>query len=243
MTVIPAIDLMEGRCVRLTEGIFSTSRVYSDDPVETAKTFADMGAKRLHVVDLDAALSRSDNRKTIKAIRGAFPGLIEVGGGVRQSEAAAALIDMGIDKIVVGTALVKKPQEVGEWAARHGGVFIAGIDARDGEVRTSGWEEGSTLSAAELALQAKELGITEIIFTDISRDGTLRGPNTQSAAAIAKASGLPVILSGGVGRLSHLEALANHTPKGISGLIIGKALYEGSIDLQEAMALLGDSYD
>ncbi|RKX94705.1 MAG: 1-(5-phosphoribosyl)-5-((5-phosphoribosylamino)methylideneamino)imidazole-4-carboxamide isomerase, partial [Spirochaetes bacterium] len=145
MTAIPAIDLIDGRCVRLTEGDFDTVKVYGEDPVEVARSFAASGAERLHVVDLDAARGTGGNRESIKAIRKAFPGVLDVGGGIRSIEEARSLKSLGVDFLIVGTALVKKPDDVAAWADELGSVFVAGIDARDGEVKVSGWEDGSTI--------------------------------------------------------------------------------------------------
>lgn len=238
MIAIPAIDLIDGCCVRLTEGAFDSVRVYGDDPAAIAKSFAEAGAQRLHVVDLDAARGQGNNSRAISAIRKAFPGTMDLGGGVREAKDVRLLLDIGVDLIVVGTTLAKTPEKVGEWAARYGGVFIAGIDARDGEVKTSGWEQGSGLQAVNLAVKARELGLIEIIYTDIARDGTMRGPNIPKTAELAEASGLPVVISGGVGSMANLADLAENPPKGITGVIFGKALYEGVIDLSAAVRIL-----
>jgi phosphoribosylformimino-5-aminoimidazole carboxamide ribotide isomerase len=241
MIAIPAIDLIDGHCVRLTEGVFDTAKVYGDDPAAVAREFARSGAERLHVVDLDAARGSGHNRDTIRKIRDAFPGLLDVGGGIRSLEDARALRDAGVDLLVVGTALVRKPEEVAAWAAELGPVLVAGIDARDGEVKVSGWEAGSSIRAADLAFKARTLGLIEIIYTDISRDGTLSGPNIAETAAVAEVSGLPVIISGGVGSAADLEVLAVDPPRGVSGVIFGKALYEGKLNLEDAIRILGGS--
>ena len=238
MIAIPAIDLINGRCVRLTEGIYSTEKAYSDDPAAMAASFAEAGASRVHVVDLDAARGQGSNRRAIAAIRAAFPGKMDVGGGVRNLEDAKRLKDLGVDYMVVGTALARRPDDVGSWTAILGPVLIAGIDARDGEVKVAGWEVGSTLRATDLAARAKDLGMVEIIYTDISRDGTLTGPNVEETVAVAGASGLPVVISGGVGSMEDLRKLAEVRPAGVSGVIFGKALYEGKVDLSEAVAIL-----
>lgn len=238
MIAIPAIDLINGRCVRLTEGVYDTEKAYSDNPAAMAASFAASGASRLHVVDLDAARGQGNNRDAIKAIRAAFPGTMDVGGGVRSLKDAEALRNIGVDFLVVGTALVKQPDEVASWASELGPVLIAGIDARDGEVKVAGWEAGSSIRATDLAARAGELGMVEIIYTDISRDGTLTGPNVSETVAMAEASGLPVIISGGVGSMADLEALAADPPGGVSGVIFGKALYEGRVDLSRAVELL-----
>lgn len=239
MIAIPAIDLIDGRCVRLTEGIFDTAKVYDEDPVSVARGFAEAGAERLHVVDLDAARGSGGNRDSIRAVRKVFPGIMDVGGGVRSLDDALSLRDIGIELLVVGTALVRRPEDVAAWIAKLGPVFVAGIDALEGEVKVSGWEAGSSIRASDLAVQARDLGVVEIIYTDISRDGTLSGPNVPETVVLAAASGLPVIISGGVGNMAHLESLASDPPAGVSGVIFGKALYEGRINLKEAIRLLG----
>ena len=239
MIAIPAIDLIDGRCVRLTEGAFDTVRVYGEDPAATALSFAEAGAERLHVVDLDAARGRGDNRPRVAEIRKAFPGTMDVGGGVRTIDEARRLKEMGVDLMVVGTALVRNPDEVARWSAELGPMIVAGIDAWNGEVKILGWEDGSTLKATELASRAKELGVVEIIYTDISRDGTLIGPNIPETVALAESSSLPVIISGGVGSMDDLETLADRPPKGVKGVILGKSLYEGAVDLSAAVRLLG----
>jgi len=238
MIVIPAIDLIDGRCVRLTEGAFDTVQAYSDNPATVAREMANAGAQRLHVVDLDAARGLENNLSAIRGIRQAFPGVIEVGGGIRTLKDAQRVLDIGVDYLIVGTAVAKTPKLVANWARALGPVLIAGIDARDGVVKTSGWKSESSLRAVELAAEVKQLGVIEIIHTDISRDGTLKGPNTAEAVAIAQVSGLPVIISGGIGSMEHLETLAASAPIGICGVIFGKALYEGRVNLEKAIRLL-----
>lgn len=239
MIAIPAIDLIDGHCVRLTEGVFDTAKIYGDDPAAVAGEFAAAGAERLHVVDLDAARGLGDNRDAIREIRKSFPGILDVGGGVRSLNDARALRDTGVDLLVIGTALVQRPDEVASWAESLGPVLVAGIDARDGDVKISGWEAGSSVRATDLALKARDLGLVEIIYTDISRDGTLSGPNIPETSAVAGISGLPVIISGGVGSMADLESLAACPPAGVSGVIFGKALYEGRVNLKEAVRILG----
>ena len=241
MTAIPAIDLIDGHCVRLTEGVFDTAKIYGDDPAAVARSFAEAGARRLHVVDLDAARGSGSNRDAIKAIRKAFPGILDVGGGIRSIEDARVLKSIGVDLLIAGTALVKKPDDIAAWAEELGPMIVAGIDARDGEVKVSGWEDGSSLRAVDLAAKVRDLGVVEIIYTDISRDGTLSGPNIPETAAIAASSGLPVIISGGVGSMGDLELLAKEKPAGVTGVIFGKALYEGRVNLKEAIQILGGS--
>ena len=238
MLIIPAIDIISGCCVRLLQGDYDKKTVYSRDPASVAKTFAEAGASRLHVVDLDAARGDGNNRKTITAIRTAFPGLLEVGGGVRSPKDIESLLKIGVDRLIIGTALVQCPKEVSEWAKRYGPVFIAGIDACDSAVKISGWVEGSTLNAVHLAADVKLMGMTEIIYTDITRDGTMHGPNLEQTTEIVKASGLPVIISGGIAGMDDIKQLAMAPIQGVAGVIIGKALYEGRIKLAEAVRLL-----
>jgi len=238
MLAIPAIDLLSGRCVRLRQGAYDSAEVYSRKPDEIAARYAAAGAKRLHIVDLDAARGRGDNHRVIRKIRKAFPGTINLGGGIRSLEIARRILEMGIDLLVVGTALVKTPRQVSKWADVLGPVLIAGIDAEGGLVRISGWREGSVIRSAKLAARIKGLGLKEIIYTDISRDGMLTGPNIQESVAIAENAGLPLIISGGVGELAHLQAIVDAVPAGISGVILGKALYEGRFLLEDAIRLM-----
>jgi len=158
MIAIPAIDLIGGRCVRLTEGDFNTVKIYGDDPAAVARSFAEAGAERLHLVDLDAARGSGSNRDSIKEVRRAFPGRLDVGGGIRSIEDARNLRSLGVDLLIVGTALARSPEEIALWAEELGPVMVAGIDAREGEVKVSGWEAGSSLRAVDLAVKARELG-------------------------------------------------------------------------------------
>ena len=238
MLAIPAIDLIDGRCVRLTEGAFDSIQVYGDNPAAAARAFGEAGARRLHVVDLDAARGSGHNRGRIAEIRAAFTGILDVGGGVRSLDDILELRDIGADLVVIGTALANSPDKAARWASRAGPVLTAGIDARGGKVKTSGWQEGSSLKAVELAGRAGELGMVEIIYTDIARDGTLSGPNIPETLTVAEACGLPVIISGGVGSLKDLEPLAQSRPRGIKGVILGKSLYEGTVHLPDAVELL-----
>lgn len=232
MTVIPAVDILGGRCVRLYQGDYERSTVYDYDPADAAREFAAAGARRIHLVDLDAARGGSNNRETIRRIRAAVDCLIEVGGGVRSEDDVRELVEIGVDRIVVGTMMVRSPQEVAAWASRYP-CLIAGIDAREGMVRVSGWEDGTGLSDLEAARWAGEHGMRAIIYTDISRDGTMSGPSFDRTAAVAAAAGLPVILSGGV-RGPEDVAAASRT-EGVVGVITGRALYEGRIDLRSVI--------
>lgn len=242
MTVIPAIDILDGKCVRLAQGNYNRVTVYADNAADVARRFESAGAVRLHLVDLDAARAPSgpgarghrNNRSTIRKIREAVQCTIEVGGGVRSDEDVEELLQIGIDRIVVGTALARDRERVAKWVRSGGRRFIAGVDARDGLVRISGWEEGTGIRDEELAVVAKEIGMISIIYTNISNDGMLSGPDVESTSRIARAAGLPVVLSGGIG--SEGDVVAAAAPdSGIVGAILGKALYEGRVDLESIL--------
>ena len=237
MIVIPAIDLLDGRCVRLHQGSYTERTVYDADPVETALSFHEAGAERLHLVDLDAARGSGDNRSVIRRIRSAVPGVLEVGGGVRTRSAVEELLDLGIDYAIVGTVLAREPDSVAAWVAALGSRIIASIDARDGRVRVSGWQEGTDIAAADLARRAGEMGLAAVEFTNIDRDGTLRGPDVESTLAIAAATSVPVVLSGGVSRTEEIEVVLRRAKNRLAGVIVGRALYEGHFDLPAAIAV------
>jgi phosphoribosylformimino-5-aminoimidazole carboxamide ribotide isomerase len=237
MLVIPAIDLYAGRCVRLFQGSFARQTRYADDPVGRAKLFADCGVRWVHVVDLDAAEGRgADNRKIIGKIRAAVPCRLQCGGGVRSIEDARALFGLGADKLVVGTALIRAPQEVSRWISGLGSGFAGGIDAWDGRVRISGWTEEAEIADTEAAATLKGLGFRGMIYTNIGRDATMSGPDIARTMRAAAAAGLPTIVSGGVGSRNHLQAVFDCGEPLVSGVILGKALYEGTIDLREAVS-------
>lgn len=232
MLLIPAIDLLDGRCVRLLRGSFSQATRYDADPVEMARSFADLGARWLHVVDLDAAEGRGkDNRDVIGRIRAAVSARLEVGGGVRTEQDAGRLLALGVDRIVLGTVLVRSPRLASEWIARLGSRFVAGIDARDGRVKIAGWSADAGVSDVEAAANLAGLGITGLIYTSIARDGTLGGPDVPRTNAAARAARLPTILSGGIGSAADVETAAAEADPLVAGIILGKALYEGRVDL------------
>jgi phosphoribosylformimino-5-aminoimidazole carboxamide ribotide isomerase len=232
MIVIPSIDILGGRCVRLLQGRYDAETRYSDHPEEVARGFAAAGARRIHLVDLDAARGSGSNREVVRAIRESVSCSIEVGGGVRSERDIVELEALGVERIVVGTMLVKEPETVRRWAAGRRNL-IAGIDARDGEVKVSGWTAGSDVRDEELAARARDIGMIGIIYTDIGRDGTLAGASVEGCVRIARASGLPVILSGGVASLDDLDAASQHPE--IAGAILGRAIYEGRIDVRSAI--------
>lgn len=237
MDLYPAIDLRAGRCVRLLEGDFEQESVYSDDPVAVARSFAEAGARWIHVVDLDAALTgQPRNSSTVQAIAGVgVP--VQAGGGVRSIDAAGRLIDAGVARVVIGTAAAEKPELVAEAAQRWPGQVAVGIDHRGGEVRVRGWTEGAGRKVIDVLPSVIEAGAAAVIVTDISRDGTLAGPDVAGLAQLLEATGAPLIASGGVSSLADLEALA--TIPGLVGIITGRAIYEGRFGVEEALAVLG----
>jgi phosphoribosylformimino-5-aminoimidazole carboxamide ribotide isomerase len=240
MDVIPAIDLLDGHCVRLHQGDYDQVTRFSDDPVQQALEWQRQGARRLHLVDLDGARSGEPSNDTV--IRGITTALsipVQLGGGVRSAERAADLLSFGLDRVILGTVAVEQPALVRQLAARYPGRIVVGIDARNGRVATRGWLEESTVLATELAAGFADSGIAAIISTDIATDGTLAGPNLEALRQMALASPVPVVASGGVGDLSDLLSLLSLAPLGVEGVIVGRALYDGSVDLAEALAAIG----
>lgn len=241
MLIVPAIDLLGGRCVRLNQGDYAQAEAYDLDPVEVARGFVAAGARRIHLVDLDAARTGAGiNRQVIGAIRKAVGVTVEVGGGIRTEDDVKALVDQGVDRLVVGTVLVKNPELVAGWVARFGARFVAGIDARDGEVKVSGWKEGSTVRDVDLAARCRSLGLISLVYTNIARDGMLGGPDLERTLLVAEAAGLPVILSGGIASLADFEAIQKADHPLLAGVITGKALYKNRIDLAEVIAKYQD---
>lgn len=246
MIIIPAIDLLDGKVVRLRHGNYDDRTEYPVDPVTAAADLHRLGALRIHIVDLNAARTPSNspdrsqrrvNRPVLAEIRKKVPVLLEVGGGIRDEEDCAELLDAGVDRLILGTLLALKPELAASWVARWGRVFIGGIDAKEGEVKVAGWEAGTRLLDLDVARTAKEAGMLSVIYTNISRDGTLAGPDTERTIAVAKAGDLPVILSGGVSSLQDVRDLVEADGTGlVRGVITGKAYYEGKIDLAKAFA-------
>lgn len=234
--VVPAIDLRAGRCVRLVQGSFESATVFPLDPAEQARRFAAAGAVLIHVVDLDAAEGKGhDNRAAIGAIRTAVACALEVGGGVRSADDARRLVDLGVERIVVGTALVRSPAAVAGWIADLGPRFVAGIDARAGRVKVAGWAADAGLADTDLAGRLAALGIVALVYTSIAVDGTLAGPDIARTVGVARAAGLPTIISGGIGGEPDLEAAAGADPL-VVGAIVGRAMYEGRIDLARLLS-------
>lgn len=238
MLVIPAIDLKGGRCVRLYQGDMDRATVYSDDPVATALRWQHEGAERLHVVDLDGAVSGAGvNTAVIEQICQALTIPVQVGGGIRTVEAAAHLFSRGVSRIILGTVAYRQPEVVAAACQQFPGRITVGIDARGGKVAVQGWTEATALDAITLAKRCADIGVSEIVYTDIARDGTEQGVNLDATAALARAVSLPVIASGGVASLTDIERLRPLESAGIAGVIIGKALYTGAVTLANAIAL------
>ena len=239
MQLFPAIDLRGGRCVRLYQGSYDAETIYSDDPVDQARQFADAGASWLHVVDLDAARSGEQvNLPVIAAIATAVDVPVQASGGVRSLEAATALADAGAARVVIGTAAVEQPELVAQVAARQ--PVTVGLDARGRDVATHGWEQGGGGDLLELAARFESSGAEAVAVTDISRDGTLSGPNMEGLADVLATTGLAVIASGGVATLDDIAALAaiSHGNRQLAGVIVGRALYEGRFTVEQALETL-----
>jgi phosphoribosylformimino-5-aminoimidazole carboxamide ribotide isomerase len=237
MIIYPAIDLKEGQCVRLVQGRAEAKTVYSQNPARVARGFEEQGAVFLHVVDLDGAFEgRPANLEAIRAIAGAISIPFQVGGGLRTRENVLELLQAGANRVIIGTRAVKSPEFMADLMAEFGPErIVLGVDARNGMVATEGWVETSSLKAAELGRRMKKLGIINAVYTDVSRDGLLQGPNLDSIREMALETGLKIIASGGVSSMENIRQLKGMEELGVSGAIIGKALYEGKIILSEAL--------
>ena len=240
MDVIPAIDLLEGRCVRLYQGDYAQLDVYNDDPVAVAQQWVEQGATRLHLVDLDGAKAGHPvNQAIIQAIVEAVSIPVEVGGGLRDRPAVADVLGLGVRWAILGTVAVEQPELVAELCREFPGQIIVGIDARNGKVATRGWLETSEVEAIALAQQMEKLGAAAIIYTDIHRDGTMQGPNREALRELAGAIAIPIIASGGISSTIDLLNLLVLEPQGVKGAIVGKALYTGDLSLTEALRAVG----
>jgi phosphoribosylformimino-5-aminoimidazole carboxamide ribotide isomerase len=241
MLIIPAIDLKDGQCVRLRQGAMEDSTVFSDDPVATARRWVAAGCRRLHLVDLNGAFAgRPVNGGAVEAIATAFPALpIQIGGGIRDLDTIEHYLAAGVSYAIIGTQAVKRPPFVAEACRAFPGRIIVGLDARDGRVATDGWAETTDLEATVLARRFEAAGVSAIVYTDIARDGMLQGVNVEATVAMAEASAIPVIASGGISSLEDVRALAAAAGRGagIVGAITGRAIYEGTLDLVEAQQL------
>ena len=236
MLIIPAIDLKDGKCVRLRQGLMDDSTVYGDDPVSMAQRWVDAGARRLHLVDLNGAFAGTPiNGAAVTAIAKKFPQLpIQIGGGIRNVEIIEHYLDAGVTYVIIGTKAVKEPAFIGEVCKLFPGHIIVGLDAKNGLVATDGWAEISNIQATELAKRFEQDGVSSIVYTDISRDGMMQGVNIEATVALAQASSIPVIASGGVTNMEDIHALKAVASEGILGAITGRAIYEGTLDLAAA---------
>jgi len=238
MLVIPAIDLKDGACVRLRQGRMQDSTVFSDNPVETARSWVEAGCRRLHLVDLNGAFAGVPvNADAIKAIAQAFPGLpIQVGGGIRSLKTIEFYLSVGVSEVIIGTAAVEEPEFVAAACHEFPGSIFVGLDANDGNVAIRGWAEQTEVKAVDLVRRFEDQGVSAVIYTDIARDGMMQGVNIEQTLALASASSIGVIASGGVTNMSDIEALQAVSDQGIVGAITGRAIYEGSLDLKQAQA-------
>jgi phosphoribosylformimino-5-aminoimidazole carboxamide ribotide isomerase len=236
----PALDLKEGRCVRLVRGEMSAATVFNDDPAAQARSFAAAGCRWLHLVDLDGAFAgKPMNAASVEAILAAVRVPAQLGGGIRDLATIDAWLGKGVARVILGTAALTHPDLVKEACRRFPGRVAVGIDARSGRVAVEGWAKTSEMTALDLALRVEDAGAAAIIFTDIDRDGALGGVNVAATAALAQKLKTPVIASGGVAALADLAALKAHEGDGIAGAILGRALYDGRIDLKAALAMVG----
>ncbi|TKD50041.1 1-(5-phosphoribosyl)-5-[(5-phosphoribosylamino)methylideneamino]imidazole-4-carboxamide isomerase [Sphingomonas baiyangensis] len=238
LTIFPAIDLKAGQVVRLAEGDMDRATVYGDDPAAQARAFADAGADHLHVVDLDGAFAgASVNGDAVAAAVAAFPGRVQLGGGIRDIAAVEQWLALGVARVVIGTAALRDPDFVRAAAHAHPGAVVVAVDARDGMVATAGWADVSDVSVTDLARRFEDAGVAALLFTDVGRDGLLKGCNVEATVALARAVSIPVIASGGVAGVGDIEALRGHVADGVEGVITGRALYDGRLDLAQAIAL------
>lgn len=243
LIVFPAIDLKAGQVVRLAEGDMDRATVYGDDPAHQATLFAAAGAGHLHVVDLDGAFAgESVNGEAVRAIVAAFPGYVQLGGGIRTPQSVEAWFDAGVARVVIGTAALERPQFVRDMAAAFPGGIVVAVDARDGMVATKGWADVSTTSVVDLARRFEDAGVAALLFTDVGRDGLLKGCNVEATVDLARAVDIPVIASGGVAGIADIHLLAIHARAngakgGIEGVITGRALYDGRLDLAAAISV------
>lgn len=238
MLIIPAIDLKDGKCVRLRQGRMDDSTVFSDNPVDMAAKWVEAGCRRLHLVDLNGAFAGTPvNGEIVEAIAKAYPDLpIQIGGGIRSAETIEAYLKAGVSYVIIGTKAVKEPDFVTEMCQRFPGHIIVGLDAQDGYVATDGWAEVSAVKAVDLAKRFRDDGVESIVYTDISRDGMMQGVNVDATVALAKEGGIPVIASGGVTNMDDIKALSAVADQGVLGAITGRAIYEGTLDVAEAQS-------
>lgn len=238
--LIPAIDLKGGHCVRLKQGRMDDATDYGDDPAAMAAHWQSLGAKRLHVVDLDGAFAgKPANRDAIRAICNEMHIPVQLGGGLRDLSMIEGTLSLGVDRVILGSIAVSNPLLVEQACRAFPGQICVGIDARGGMVAVHGWDDVTDVTAVDLAHKFEDAGVSAIIYTDIARDGMMTGPNIEETVNLAKAIAIPVIVSGGVARMSDVTACAEHVNSGICGAITGRAIYENSINFADAMKVLG----
>ena len=238
MIILPAIDLKEGRCVRLEQGLMDKDTVYNDNPGEQARIWQDQGGEFLHIVDLDGAFAGlPKNKEAIRAIVDAIDIPSELGGGIRDMQTIEAYLELGIDRVILGTVAKEKPSLVEEACKKFPGQIVVGIDAKDGLVAVRGWADVTEKKATEMAKEMEGFGVEAIIYTDIARDGMMQGPNIEATKALAESINIQVIASGGLSTLDDIRRLIAIESSGVIGVITGKAIYSGAINLREAVAL------
>jgi phosphoribosylformimino-5-aminoimidazole carboxamide ribotide isomerase len=238
MIILPAIDLKQGRCVRLEQGLMDKDTVYNDDPAAQARIWQEMGGELLHIVDLDGAFAGvPKNKAAIKSILEAIDIPSELGGGIRDMQTIEAYLALGIDRVILGTVAKENPALVKEACRTFPGRIVVGIDAKNGLVAVRGWADVTRKLASELAKEMEGFGVEAIIYTDIARDGMLQGPNIEATRALAESINIPVIASGGLSTLDDIRRLMAIEASGVTGVITGKAIYSGAIDLRAAVAL------
>ena len=240
MIVFPAIDLKAGQVVRLAEGDMDRATVYADDPAAQALLFSQQGADFLHVVDLDGAFAgKPENAEAVEEIVENFPGHIQLGGGIRNRATVERWFDLGVSRLVIGTAALKDPEFVKDMAREFEGGIVVAVDARDGFVATEGWAEKSDMLVVDLAKRFEDAGVASILFTDVGRDGMLTGCNIEATVDLARRVDMPVIASGGVKGIDDIHMLSLHAKDGIEGVITGRAIYDGRLDLATAIKMAG----
>jgi phosphoribosylformimino-5-aminoimidazole carboxamide ribotide isomerase len=239
MIIIPAIDIKEGKCVRLRRGDMASAVIFNEDPVDQAKMWRDSGAERIHIVDLDGSVEgRPVNIDKIESIVKAVAVPVELGGGIRDEAVVNAYLNAGVDTVILGTLLIKEPETVEQWLRKYPGKIALGIDALNGFVAVQGWTEATAIKAGELAARFDDLSPWGFIYTDIDRDGMMKGPNFSATEEFAESVKTPVVLSGGVSTYRDIDKALPLENSGVMGIIIGRALYEGSIRLKQAIQMV-----
>ena len=244
MLIIPAIDLKDGQCVRLRQGVMEDTTVFSDDPLEMATKWVGEGARRLHLVDLNGAFEgKPVNAECVNEITKAFPNLpVQIGGGIRDIKIANTYIEAGVSYLIIGTMAVTHPEFISELCREFPGRIIVGLDANNGLVATDGWAKQTDINVVELSKKYEQDGVSSIVYTDIARDGMMQGVNVKATADLAKETTIPIIASGGITNLDDIAALLKNVHHGIIGAITGRAIYEGMLDFNDAQTM-SDIYD